>query len=269
MLEHFKDNIIYAICNQGQKKLGVDQGGSVFASHYNLNINKTICSKDFSDVNSIVTNGYRDISSEIYTAHKNRKSRTLLLGGDHSIGIGSVDGLLKLYGDDLRILWLDAHADINDHTTSITGNLHGMPLGYHYQNTRDKPIWNIENNRIENNRIKSNQLYYYGIRDLHPAEIDLIQNNKIGFSSQIDNSLIDFIQNSPYLAISFDVDVLDPIFLDSTGTLAENGATPAEIKTIFNIAQKKDSFVHLDIVEINPLLGDWDKSIDTLDLIFL
>ena len=250
MLEHFKDNIIYALCNQGQKKLGVDQGGSVFASHYNLNINKTIQWKDFSDVNSIVHNGYRDI-------------RTLLLGGDHSIGIGSVDGLLKVYGDDLRILWLDAHADINDHTTSITGNLHGMPLGYHYQNTRDKPIWNIENKRI-----KSNQLYYYGIRDLDPSEIELIMKDKIGFSTQIDNPLIDFIQNAPYLAISFDVDVLDPSYLDSTGTLAENGATPAEIKTIFDIAQKKDNFIHLDIVEINPLLGDWDKSIETLDLIF-
>jgi arginase len=163
----------------------------------------------------------------------------------------------------LRVLWLDAHADINDHTTSVTGNLHGMPLGYHYNNTKDKPIWNIENKRI-----KSNQLYYYGIRDLDPAEIDLILNDKIGFSTQIDNPLVDFIQNAPYLAISFDVDVLDPIFLDSTGTLAENGATPAEIKTIFDIAQKKDSFVHLDIVEINPLLGDWDKSIQTLDLIF-
>lgn len=263
MLNSFKDNIFYAMCNQGQKKLGVDQGGSVFANHYNVNINKTIPWRDFSDINSIVKNGYRDISSEIYNSHRNNKCKTLLLGGDHSIGIGSIDGLLKLYGDDLRILWLDAHADINDHTTSISGNLHGMPLGYHYENTRDKPIWNIENKRV-----KANQLYYYGIRDLDPSEIELIRNDKIGVSTQIDKALVDFIQNAPYLAISFDVDVLDPTYLDSTGTLAENGATPAEIKTIFDIAQKYN-FIHLDIVEINPLLGEWDKSIDTLDLIFL
>lgn len=263
MFENFKGNILYAVCHQGQKKLGVDQGGSVFASHFNLDINKTIPTREFSDVNSIVVNGYRNISSELYSSHRNSQTKTLLLGGDHSIGIGSVDGLLKLYGDDLRVLWLDAHADINDHSTSITGNLHGMPLGYHYQNTRDKPIWNIENKRI-----KSNQLYYYGIRDLDPSEIDLIRNDKIGFSRQIDNNLVDFIKNARYLAISFDVDVLDPSYLDSTGTLAENGATPAEIKTIFDIAQKKNNFVHLDIVEINPLLGDWDKSIQTLDLIF-
>lgn len=262
MLEHFNGNIIYAMCNQGQKKLGVDQGGSVFASYFNLNINKTIIQKEFSNVNSIINNGYRDISSEIYQSQI-KSHRTLLLGGDHSIGIGSVDGLLKVYGDNLRILWLDAHADINDHSTSLSGNLHGMSLGYHYQNTRDKPIWNIENKRI-----KPNQLYYYGIRDMDPAEIKLIMTDKIGFSTQLDNNLGDFIQNAQYLAISFDVDVLDPLYLDSTGTLAENGAKPEDIKSIFNIVQKKTNFVHLDIVEINPLLGDWDKSIKTLDYIF-
>lgn len=263
MLSHFTGNILYAVCHQGQKKLGVEQGGSVFANNFKLIIDEVIPTSSFNSVDSIISNGYRTISSEIYSRQKLGK-KTLLLGGDHSIAIGSIDGLLKTYGDNLRILWLDAHADINDHTTSVTQNLHGMPLGYHYQNTKDKAIWNINNDRI-----KSNQLHYFGIRDLDQFEIDLIKKDGIGFSNSIDENLIDFISNAKYLAVSFDVDVLDPTHLDSTGTLAENGASPEQIRKIFNIIEKQDNFVHLDIVELNPLLGDWDKSLVALNQIFL
>jgi arginase len=222
-------------------------------------------SKNFDFQENQNFNGYEYITRMLdLRSHNDPNIKSLLIGGDHSLGISSVDYMCDKYKDKLRVLWIDAHADINDHITSITGNLHGMPLGYHHISRSDKPIW-----RKNQYRLSSRQLYYFGIRDLDPAEIELIEKENIGFSNVIDCKLTQFIDEAEILMISFDVDALDPSYLDSTGCLAPDGLKPLDVRFIIDYAMKTDKLKHLDIMEFNPELGDCDKSINCVRTIFL
>ncbi len=259
MLNDF-DTII-AECNYGQPIKGVEQGGHVIANMFNLKPVLTIEKDCFKKI-ELPHNGYYMLSRELQNIHTiNRK--TLLLGGDHSIGISSVDAMLNLYGDNLRILWIDAHADINDYISSKTGNIHGMPLGFHHIGTRNIIPWNERQRRL-----KSNQLFYYGIRELDDFEAKLIKTYKINNTNVINNDIIDFIKTAPKLMISLDVDSMDPEYISSTGTRACNGITPENIKELLDLA-KQYNLVHMDITELNPEIGNIDESVTNLKKIFL
>ncbi len=254
---------IIAKCNQGQRKTGVESGGEYFCDNLDIFPHFIIENDTFNNINLKENNGYERLST-ILEIYNKENEKTMLIGGDHSLGISSIDAFLNIYGDELSVLWIDAHADINDHITSLSGNIHGMPLGYHHIKRSDKPIW-----RTNPKKLKSSQLYYFGIRDLDPAEEELIKNENIGVSNSIDNNLIDFINKSKYLLISFDVDSIDPKYMDSTGTIADKGLFPLDIKTIINYSLNLNKVVHLDVMEFNPSLGDLEKSFETLKEIFL
>ena len=267
MLKKFFNSIIIAECSQGQLKHGVQEGGKYICKYLDLTPTIILDNKLFNNINNKDEdedeNGYNILSNILQLFH-NINDRTLLIGGDHSLGISSVDYLLHKYQNKLNVLWIDAHADINDHITSITGNLHGMPLGYHHIYRNSKPVWRND----DRYKLKSSQLYYFGIRDLDPTEIELIDKEKIGFSNKIDDNLKKFVDNSEILLISFDVDAIDPLYLDSTGCLASNGLHPNDIKYIINYAIECNKLSHLDIMEFNPHLGNVDKSIDCIKQIF-
>jgi arginase len=259
------DFSIVAQCSQGQRKKGVEKGGEKICEMLKI-IPSLILEKGlFNDEKADLHNGY-ELISRILDSHTFNypNTKTLLIGGDHSLGISSVDFMLEKYKDKLRVLWIDAHADINDHITSITGNLHGMPLGHHHISRQDTVCW-----RKKQNRLKSSQLYYFGIRDLDPAEQKLIVDENIGYSNEIDDNLKKFIENSEVLMISFDVDALDPSYLDSTGCLAPNGLSPEDVRYIIHYALELNKLKHLDIMEFNPELGDCIKSINVIKQILL
>lgn len=258
ILNYF-NNFIIAECNQGQKKDGVQFGCKFISDRLNITPDFILKNAKFNDINTTKNNGYECLS-KILSLNK----KMMLIGGDHSLGISSVDAFLNMYKDELSVLWIDAHADINDHLTSLSGNIHGMSLGYHHISRADKPIW-----RNNPHKLKSSQLYYFGIRDLDPAELELIRNENIGYSLQLDENLYNFINNSKYLLISFDVDALDPIYMDSTGVIAENGLKPSDVKTIIKYSIDKSKLVHLDLMEFNPSIGNPDKSIEAVKEIFI
>ena len=252
-----KFNTIVAECCYGQPINGVQYGGQYIADNMGLDVCDTI--KDFNRIDGSDDCAYKKLSDSIVKHHMTGK--TLLLGGDHSVGISSLDAMIQLYGDELRVLWIDAHADINDYNSSITGNIHGMPLGFHFVGTRNVVPW-----RATQTRLQPHQLYYYGIRDLDTFERDLIYNHNINYSkTNINAGLINFIKTAPKLMISFDVDSLDPRYVDSTGTRASGGITPKDIHDIITMA---DNIVHLDITEFNPLIGNKVKSMEAVKKCF-
>ena len=265
MIKNLFDEVIIANCSQGQKKYGVQEGGEYICKYLNINPSITLEHKIFNDINSEGENGYKILSSMLGSFHEQNGiiKKTLLIGGDHSLGISSVDYFANRYQEKLSVLWIDAHADINDHITSLSGNIHGMPLGYHHISRSDKPCW-----RKLQYRLRSNQLYYFGIRDLDPSEKELIDNENIGYSIEFDDRLKKFIENAEILMISFDVDALDPTYLDSTGCYSPNGLKPIDVKNVIQFAHDKGKLSHLDIMEFNPHRGDWLKSIDSLKSIF-
>lgn len=264
LLKNHFDTVIVAKCAQGQRKLGVDEGGEYICKYLDINPTITLDYKLFNDINSEGENGYKILSYMLKSFHEDNK-KILVIGGDHSLGISSVDYLAALYGEKLSVLWIDAHADINDHITSLSGNIHGMPLGYHHIYRTDKPCWRRENQY----RLKSSQLYYYGIRDLDSTEKQLIDEEHIGYSMTFDDKLKKFIENAEILLISFDVDALDPSHLDSTGCYSPDGLNPDDVKNVINYAKTLNKLTHLDLMEFNPYMGNWIKSLECIKKIFL
>ena len=263
-LKNYFDNIIIAQCSQGQRRFGVHEGGNYICRYLDIIPSIILEQKLFDNIEAINSeNGYK-ILSDILTENHMKNKKTLVIGGDHSLGISSVDYLSELYREKLSVLWIDAHADINDHLTSLSGNIHGMPLGYHHISRTDKPCWRKENQY----RLKSSQIYYFGIRDLDPTEKELIKSENIGYSRNVDDKLKKFIENAEILLISFDVDALEPDFLDSTGCYAPEGLSPDDVKFVFNYAKTLGKLIHIDLMEFNPHMGNLDKSLECIRKIF-
>jgi arginase len=247
-------NIIKALCHQGQRKLGVEKGAHV--------LEKIIKKyKSPLSIETIETHKFNNSSGyiDLYNKHKSYNNLVVTLGGDHSIGRATVSRSIAKYNNDLMVIWIDAHADINTKKTSTTGNTHGMPLS---------AIFNLEENEVCNNilNFSPKNLLYYGIRDLDQPEKDIIKKLQINHFDKLDN-LIEYLENNKkkFIHISFDVDSLDPTYLDSTGTIATNGITPDNYINLHNYVKEK--LVGLDIVEFNPELGNLNKSIETMDYI--
>lgn len=175
------------------------------------------------------------------------------IGGDHSMGIGSVASSLNKYGSNIKVIWIDAHADINTRASSPSGNVHGMPLAF--LTGLDK---SNDYNFIDN-LLSFNNLCYIGIRDLDVGEIDVVKKHNIktilseNFNKNIEmviNDVINWIGDSQ-VHISIDVDSLDPKYIQYTGTRVSGGLELIElIKFIKNICLKTN-IINMDISELN------------------
>jgi len=184
-----------------------------------------------------------------------------VIGGDHSLGIGSLAGVLNNY-DDFAILWIDAHADINTESTSFSGNAHGMPLAFSI-GLGDK---NIRTMIFKNKKINPNNIYIIGARDIDVGEQEIIEKKSVNIFSVKDAKLfslqkvIKTIANDirskgiTKLYFSFDVDSMDPNLIPGTGTPVSNGFTLEDAHIIFSILRDDFEFIYFDFVELNPLI---------------
>ena len=165
-----------------------------------------------------------------------------LIGGDHSLAIGSISAVSVHAKKNIHVLWFDAHADINTPQTSPSGNMHGMPvqmlirLGY----------------------LRPDQITYFGLRSVDPGEVQFMQEHGIiGFSSDDCKHLTDFVKStcatidpSTHVHVSFDMDFFDPSVASGVGTPETGGPTDTSLKWLRSIP-RIDSF---DVVELNPEL---------------
>ena len=153
----------------------------------------------------------------------------IILGGDHSIAIGSIAGIASHY-ENLGVIWYDAHADINTPETSPTGNIHGMPLaacmGFGHESLTSIGGYY--------QKVKPENIVMIGVRDIDPGETELIANHKIKVYSAHDVARLGaekvIRQTVEYLAnkcdgihLSFDLDALDPQIACGVGTPATGG----------------------------------------------
>jgi arginase len=247
---------IIAQCCQGQKKRGVELGGDYL--YNNIFFKKTslqpvsIIHKDFDSVL-----GYKSLYNVCSTI-----SYPLVLGGDHSIGTSTLLSSVKKYGNNLTVIWIDAHADINTMESSLTKNRHGTPVAY--ATGLDK-CWFYENVDL---KVSFEKIIYVGIRDLDPFEKEVIK--KYNIKHYTPSQTVDYINNTPdSIHISFDVDALEPKELNSTGTTADNGLNYLDVKNIISASIAKNNLTGLDVVEFNPELGNLEKSLNTMNKIFL
>ncbi|MDP4143091.1 MAG: arginase [Bacillota bacterium] len=198
-----------------------------------------------------------------------------IIGGDHSIGLGSICGASKYYNN-LGVIWVDAHGDINTHETTESGNIHGMPLA----SAMGIGPSELTNLYYSGRKIKPENVFIIGARDLDKGELELIKELKLNVYSTkaVRNMGIEAIlkevmnkismQGIKAVHLSFDIDCLDPNLVPGTGTPVLDGMSIEEAKIVLQKLAESKLVKSMDLVELNTLLdkGDTTTSL-VMDLI--
>ena len=210
------------------------------------------------------------LASKVYEALTNN-TLPFIIGGDHSLALGSIAGSSKYFGNDLGVIWIDAHGDINTETTSPSGNIHGMPLAASMGIGYDK----LTSIFFDDFKVKPENVFILACRDLDQGEIELIENLKINVwnindiqNSDLDKIISDLIsmikeKNIKNIHLSYDIDCLDPEYVPGTGTPVENGLTFEESKKLLKSILGTNLVKSIDFVEYNPELDLNNKTKET------
>jgi arginase len=191
----------------------------------------------------------------------------IFMGGDHSLSMGSVNGVARYWQQEkhrpLFVLWLDAHADYNTPATTLTGNMHGMSAAFLCgEPGLDDLLGNHP--RVS---ITPDQLDLFGVRSIDPLERQLVRERNIAIADMraIDEfgvgvlirRVIERVRASNgVLHLSFDVDFLDPAVAPGVGTTVPGGATYREAHLIMELLHDSGVVRSVDIVELNPFLDE-------------
>lgn len=195
----------------------------------------------------------------LYKVNASFNTPRINIGGDHSMSIATLAYTLNNYPD-AKVLWIDAHPDINTFEKSDTKNVHGMPLSLLSQ--LDK-YYSKSFNFIENPLCLHN-LLYIGIRSIDDYEKEIIDKYNISYiPSTIVNKhteecihiIKNFIHNSP-LHLSLDVDSLSSELMPCTGTPVDDGIHFQQLKKIVHHVSLMQNLVNVDIVELNVIDGN-------------
>lgn len=248
-------NIILFPHRFGQRRPGVDKTPYFIKSllHPNSNIVESAVGKD------IHINLYN-----LYQTNVLISGPRVNIGGDHSMSIATVADSIRRYPD-LKVIWMDAHADINTYDHSNTKNFHGMPLSILTGIEKESKLNFIRN------RISPNNIMYIGVRDIDLFEQKIISEYEMRVvtieeihenPSAAWENIIHFIGNSP-VHFSFDVDVLDPSVIPSTGTSVSNGLRLEPCKKIID-NMSRQRLISVDLTELNLTIGHVEERAKSL-----
>ncbi|KKX27803.1 arginase [Rhizobium sp. LC145] len=193
----------------------------------------------------------------------------VILGGDHSLSMGSVSGMARYAweaGRPLFVLWLDAHADFNTPETSPSGNIHGMPVAFFTGQAEFAPILDPKRPFVDPRNV-----FQVGIRSVDEEERALIARHGVnvfdmraidehGMAAIMRQVIAAVEKVNGLLHVSLDVDFLDPDIAPGVGTTVPGGATFREAHLIMEMLHDSGLVRSLDLVELNPFLDDRGKS---------
>jgi len=183
----------------------------------------------------------------------------LVLGGDHSVALGSLGGLARARGPG-GVLWLDAHGDLNRPSTSPSGNVHGMPLAAALGLAGDEfaseayPLPAVEPTRVA----------LVGVRSLDPGERKLLGEldarvytmsdlDRVGVESAMGEAIA-HVAGDGFVHVSLDMDVLDPDVAPGVGTPVRGGLSYREAHLAMELLAESRVATALEVVEVNPIL---------------
>lgn len=188
----------------------------------------------------------------------------LILGGDHSIVLGSLAGMgavAKSNNKRLGVLYVDAHGDFNDTETSPSGNIHGECLAA----SAGIGLKELTNLYYEGQKVDPKNICFVGCRDLDPGEKILMKKAGVtvftmsdierqGFPAIIRQVIVFFKTHADMVHVSFDMDVLDPMFAPGTGIPLPGGLTNREALLLMEEMYSLGLVTSAEIVEVNPIL---------------
>lgn len=193
----------------------------------------------------------------------------LVLGGDHSIAIGTLAGLSDKYKN-LGVIWYDAHADFNTAETSPSGNIHGMPLAVSVGLGHESLI----NIHSEGGKVNPENIVIIGARSVDPEERQLIkeQGVKVFTMHEIDRYGMTTVMEDAlaYLRsrgvdgvhLSLDLDGLDPLYTPGVGTPVPGGISYRESHLAMEMLEDSGMITSAEFVEVNPILDKENKTAD-------
>ena len=205
----------------------------------------------------------------------------LLLGGDHSLSVGSISAVARHcreQGRKLRVLWLDAHADFNTRELSLSGNVHGMPLaclcgfgpaelsGLGGRSAALEPSWVREIGVRSVDAGEKRLLHEQGLEVFDMRYVD-----EMGMRQTMEQALMG-LDGDTHLHVSFDVDFLDPEIAPGVGTQVPGGPTYREAQLCMEMIADTRRLGSLDVVELNPAFDVRNKTavlaVDLIESLF-
>lgn len=212
-----------------------------------------------------VTIGSRLLAEKVDTI-LSKKSFPLVLGGDHSIAIGTIAGASKHY-ENLGVIWFDAHGDLNTEETTPSGNIHGMSLAVSLGLGND----GLVNIHGFSPKIKPENVVIIGARSLDEGERNLITSKEIkvfsmheidrrGMAAVMEETLAFFKEKTDGVHLSVDMDALDPIDAPGVGTPVLGGITYRESHLAMEMLSESGIVTSAEFVEVNPILDEKNKT---------
>lgn len=217
--------------------------------------------RNLEEVIAFSNNLYESVNETVEKGHF-----PLILGGDHSLSIGSIAGISKHY-ENLGVIWYDAHGDLNTLESSPSGNIHGMPLRA-LIGEGDEALTNIG---VYKNKVKPENVVLIGMRDLDEGEKKYIKEagiltytmadiDRLGMGQVISETIEYLKDKTDGIHLSLDVDALDPVETPGTGTIVPGGATYRESHLAMEMLHESKLIVSADLVEVNPLIDEYNKT---------
>ncbi|WP_096190513.1 arginase [Evansella halocellulosilytica] len=184
----------------------------------------------------------------------------LVLGGDHSIAIGTLAGVANMHKE-LGVIWYDAHGDLNTGDTSPSGNIHGMPLAV------SLGIGHPSLTEIGGfaPKIKPENIVIIGARSLDEGERELIREkgikvftmheiDRVGMTNVMEEAISHVSRNTDGIHLSLDLDALDPHDAPGVGTPVVGGTTYRETHLAMEMLAERNLVTSAEFVEVNPIL---------------
>ena len=279
-------SIIGVPSDYGQRRRGVDMGPSAIrysgvierlqALNFNVKDEGDIRLKQMKELQNDpkllnleeIIHLSEELASKVSEVISN-KSIPLVLGGDHSIAIGTLAGLGKHY-DNLGIIWFDAHADINTPETTPSGNIHGMPLAVSLGLGHERLV-NIANYTP---KIKKENIIIIGARSIDEGERALIKQlgikvytmheiDRLGMTRVMEESISYFkARHVDGVHLSLDLDALDPLYTPGVGTPVAGGISYRESHLAMEMLQEAMFITSAEFVEVNPILDERNRTAD-------
>jgi arginase len=200
----------------------------------------------------------------------------LVLGGDHSVGLGSISAAARTRK--VGVIWVDTHGDFNTHETTLSGNVHGMPLAA-LAGVGHQRLVSIDGWREPAPAVRSENIVVVGARDLDPDEADLLRNSaatvfsmsvidRYGISNVMERAIQIAGRDTDGIYVSFDLDVMDPTIAPGVGTPSPGGLTVREGHLLMELLASSGRMIGLDVVEVNPILDERNRTAElAVDLI--
>lgn len=189
----------------------------------------------------------------------------IVLGGDHSIAMGSASGAGRAHGEH-GVIWVDAHTDFNTPSTSPSGNVHGMPLAALCG--REDMLKGFPGAPP---KVPEERVALIGIRDVDAAEARLVRDSGMtvftmrdvderGMRRVVEDAIEVASRGSGRVHLSFDIDAVDPRWAPGSGTLVEGGLSYREAHLLMEALHDSKVVASMEMVEVNPLLDEHNKT---------